>query len=150
MRGLVNNQDDKREEQYTQQESPNGEVDAGRILDRGSYIVAAARGARIGPGDAPANETLPGLRRRLLLQSAQRRLLQLVEVEPVNLLSLAERGGTQTTRLYSPLTEKPTSDRPSRGPASKQQNTRPSGGHGVRRSRQLGAPAAVAGVTRAA
>lgn len=77
------------------------------------------------------------------------RIAGVLEVKPVELLPLSERGGPQTTRLYSPMAERPMSPRPSRGPVGAPHNTHPTGGQGVRRSRRLGTPAAVAEVANA-
>lgn len=75
---------------------------------------------------------------------------EILGMEPVDLLPMGATRVRQTTREYSPLADRPMSTRPARGPSGNPQNTHPSGGPGVRRSRRLGTPAAVAGVTRAA
>jgi len=78
------------------------------------------------------------------------RIAQALEVTPADLLPSDERRLGQTTRQYSAVPDRPISTRPSRGPVGTQQNTHPTGGPGVRRSRRLGTPAAVAGGSRAA
>lgn len=78
------------------------------------------------------------------------RIAGILDVAPVDLLPLTVRRLGQTTHEYSPVPDRPMSSRPSRGPQGSPQNTHPTGGPGVRRSRRLGTPAAVAGVARAA
>lgn len=79
------------------------------------------------------------------------RIAAVLGVTPTDLLPLAARRAGQTTAVYSPLTEKPMTDRPPRGPGGgSPHNTHPTGGPGVRHSRRLGTPAAVAGGQRAA
>ena len=77
-------------------------------------------------------------------------IAEALEMTPAELMAAAVGRVRQTTRQYSPLTEKPSTPRPARGPAGAQQKTHPSGGQAVRRSRRLGTPAAVAIPARAA